>query len=199
MKNQDESPRFLGIWLAGRVGHSLTKTGHPKETHNKNIWGKFSKYLHNKVWNAKKNARSLYVQQKCPTESFKKSLKCMIAPDKICMLKVQRSEKHNFDINRCRAAKPKKHITANWAAAPGTLTGQSGNLREHGALVGQEHFETGWCFGKSPNIFMCSQRPQPTASRQVWAPVGQKLKLDVVNFYSATFYQCACLYGCEPF
>ena len=54
MKNKDESPRFLGIWLAVRVGHSLTKTGHPKETHNKKIWGKLSKYLHNKVWNAKK-------------------------------------------------------------------------------------------------------------------------------------------------
>ena len=105
----------------------------------------------------------------------------MIAPDKICtsMLKVQRSEKHNFDINKCHAAKRKKHITANWAAAPVTLTGQSGNLREHGALVGQEHSETGGCFGRSPNMFMCSQRPQPTASGQSWAP-GQKLKLDVI-------------------
>ena len=52
---------------------------------------KFSKYLQNQVWNAKKNARSLYVQQKCPTESSFKKLKCMIAPNKICMLKVQRS------------------------------------------------------------------------------------------------------------
>ena len=58
------------------------------------------------------------------------------------MLKVQRSEKHNFDINKCHAAKREKRITANWAAAPVTLTGQSGNLREHGALVGQEKWLT---------------------------------------------------------
>ena len=69
--------------------------------------------------------------------------------------------------------------------------------------------ETGGCFGRSPNMFMpsrrwwavilFSQRPQPTASGQLWAPVGQTLRLDVMKVFSATFYQCTCLYGCEPF
>ena len=60
----------------------------------------------------KKNARSLYVQQKCPTESsFKKTEMYDRAKQD---LYVESSEVHNFDINRCDAEKQKKHIAANW-------------------------------------------------------------------------------------
>ena len=33
--------------------------------------------------------------------------------------------------------------------------------------------------GDNEAVILCSQRPQPTASGQLWVPVGQTLKLDV--------------------
>ena len=286
MRNKDESPRFLGIWLAGHVGRSLIKPGHahlpfhskmccdnnswtsqrdPQQKHLRN----FSKYLQDQVWNAKKNARSLYVQQRCPTESsFKKTEMYDCARQD---LYVESSEVHNFDINRCHMRCRKTEKThrsqlgsptsdfdwAHWQPAGAHLRsfgrcgevayicacryvsvclsrcaviyvnvcvcvcpcaiyfrlllfkrsennmiswatllkgwpwewGRAGQcqfkLQSH-ASAKWVHSETGGCFGKSPNMFMPSrrwwavilrsQRPQPTASGQLWAPVGQKLK-----------------------
>ena len=86
------SPRCLGIWLAGHVGRSLIKPGHahvmtwfkspfslqnvlrqqrlnlPKRPTTKTSQ-KILQISSGSSMERKKNARSLYVQQKCPTES----------------------------------------------------------------------------------------------------------------------------------
>ena len=80
------------------------------------------------------------VQLKVPL----KKLKCMIAPDKICMLKAQRSIILISTDAICDAEKQKKHNAANWVAPPVTLTGHIGSLREHtyAALVGAGKWPT---------------------------------------------------------
>lgn len=137
------SPRFLRIWLGGHVGRSLTKPGHahvmtsatatfeaPKKTHNKNI-SENSPYIFRINYGTQKECNVIICTTEASNWKLYKTLKCLTAPNKISMLKVQRSEKHNFDINRCDAEKQKKNIAANWVAPPVTLTGDSGNLREH--------------------------------------------------------------------
>ena len=52
---------------------------------------KFSKYLQDQVWNAKKMQGLCMYNRSVQLKVLLKKLKCVIAPDKICMLRVQRS------------------------------------------------------------------------------------------------------------
>ena len=65
----------------------------------------------------------------------------MIAPNKICMLKVQRSI---ILISTDAMPKNRKNTSQKLGAPPVTLTGHIGSLREHiyAALVGAEKWPT---------------------------------------------------------
>ena len=98
----------------------------------------------NQLWNAQK----LQGPNVCTTEASNwklyKHRNVWLRQTRFVCWKFWGRAKHNFDINKCDTEKQKKNIAANWVAPPVTLTGQSGNLREHihGALVGQEKWPT---------------------------------------------------------